>query len=321
MHEAVFAGRPGLLSVGEMPGVTVDQARAHTDPKRAELDMVFEFEHVAIDHGPSGRFDLQPLNLMALKATLGHWQAGLAEVGWNSLYWCNHDQPRVVSRFGDVDEHRARSAKLLATVLHMHRGTPYIYQGEEIGMANYPFTSPDELRDIESLRELARRVTAGDDPQCALAAIRPGVRDNARTPMQWDASIHAGFTSGTPWMPLNPDHHTVNVAAQAKDPESVLAHYRRLIALRRELPVIVDGTFTMFAAAHPHVYAFTRQDSTSELLVLSNWSSAEVGFEVPNGDLWRNAELLISNTTSPPRPGARVRLAPWEAVVYKRPTT
>ena len=200
MHQAVFAGRPErLLTVGEMPGVTVEQARDFTDPARAEVDMVFQFEHVGLDHGPGGKFDVRPLRLLDLKASFGRWQAGLADVGWNSLYWDNHDQPRIVSRFGDDGAFRRESATMLATVLHLHRGTPYVYQGEELGMTNAHFTRFDQYRDIETLNHVAvaRSVGTGSDEDL-LAGIAAMGRDNARTPMQWDGSPHAGLHDGHP---------------------------------------------------------------------------------------------------------------------------
>src|ERR671932_2816615 len=213
MHREVFAGRGELLTVGEMPGVTIDEAKLFTDPARAELDMVFQFEHVDIDHG-NGKWDVHPLRLTDLKASFGRWQAALAERGWNSLYWNNHDQPRIVSRWGDDGDWRVRSAKMLGTVLHLHRGTPYVYQGEELGMTNAPFASIDDYRDIQTLNHFAEAVSAGDRPEEVLAAMRRVSRDNARTPMQWDASPNAGFTTGTPWIAVNPNHAEINAAAE-----------------------------------------------------------------------------------------------------------
>ncbi|BDZ47239.1 hypothetical protein GCM10025866_31480 [Naasia aerilata] len=199
MHDAVFAGRPGrYLTVGEMPGVTIDQARRFTDPDRHELDMVFQFEHVGLDHGPGGKWDPAPLDLRDLKASFARWQEGLATTGWSSLYWNNHDQPRVVSRFGDDGLYWNRSATLLATVLHLQRGTPFIYQGEELGMTNAPFRGVEDLRDIESLNYYRLAMGLGSDPDAVLLRVRAIGRDNARTPMQWTAGPNAGFTSGTP---------------------------------------------------------------------------------------------------------------------------
>ncbi|GGJ91297.1 alpha-glucosidase [Streptomyces camponoticapitis] len=323
MHREVFAGRPErLLTVGEMPGVTVEEARLFTDPARAEVDMVFQFEHVGLDHG-DGKFDVRPLNLLDLKASLGRWQDGLSGTGWNSLYWNNHDQPRVVSRFGDDGPgNRVRSATMLATVLHLHRGTPYVYQGEELGMTNAPFTSVDDFRDIESLNHYAEAVDRGTDPVRVLAGLRAMGRDNARTPMQWDASEHAGFTTGTPWIPVNPNHTEVNAQAAYADPSSVFHHYRRLIALRHAEPVVAHGDFTMLLPDDPRVYAYTRRlveaDGTAtELLVLGNFTGDTAEVDLPD-DGWRDAVALIGNVPDTEPLGTTVTLAPWEARVHRR---
>jgi oligo-1,6-glucosidase len=314
MHGAVFASRDGrTITVGEMPGVTIEDGRLFTDPARGELDMVFQFEHVNVDQG-TGKWDPRPLDLRDLKATLGRWQAGLADVGWNSLYWCNHDQPRVVSRWGDDGEHRVRSATMLATVLHLHRGTPYVYQGEELGMTNVAFTSIEEFRDIEARNHYASAVGRGHDPAAVLAAMAPMHRDNARTPMQWDTSPHAGFTTGTPWIDVNPNYLTINAAAARADPDSVFHHYRRLIELRHTSAVVVDGAFEMQLADHPHVYAFTRTLGSESLLVLGNFSGDVQSIEDLDG--WAGAEVLLANTAAPDP--FRGGLAPWEAVVLRR---
>jgi oligo-1,6-glucosidase len=271
--------------------------------------MVFQFEHVGLDQGAS-KWDVRPLDLRDLKASFGRWQAALAEVGWNSLYWDNHDQPRVVSRFGDDSaEHRRASATCLATLLHLHRGTPYVYQGEELGMTNAPFASIDDFRDLESLNHYREAVANGDDPEAVLAALRLSSRDNARTPMQWDATEHAGFTTGTPWLAVNPNHVTVNAEAERADPDSVFHHYRRLIALRHEEPVVADGDFTMLWPDDPQLYAYTRALDGVELLVVANLSGAAAA---PDLSGWAGAELLLTNC----EPGDG--LQPWEARVYKR---
>ena len=314
-------GRPGdeLVWIGEMPGVTVDEAVRYTNPANGEVDMVFQFEHVGVDHGPGGRFDVRPLPLRDLKASLGRWQAGLADTGWNSLYWCNHDQPRVVSRFGDDGAHRRRSAKMLATVLHLHRGTPFVYQGEELGMTNFPFSDEAELRDIETLNFVASSRELGRSRADITAAVNAGARDHARTPMQWDDTRNAGFTTGDPWMAVNPDSTGVNVAAQVDDPQSVFHHYRRLIQLRHELAVISDGDFTMLLGDDDHVYAFSRRLDDVELLVLANFSGTDTEIELPDADRWRGAELLLSNLdAAEQRRAVDVALAPWEARVYRR---
>ncbi|MEX5306521.1 alpha-glucosidase [Kocuria sp. CPCC 205258] len=318
MHREVFAGRDAeLITVGEMPGVTVEQAQLFTDPARAEVDMVFQFEHVGLDHGPGGKFDPEPLRLTDLKASLGRWQEGLEEVGWNSLYWNNHDQPRAVSRFGDDSpEHRVASATCLATLLHLHRGTPYVYQGEELGMTNAPFETIEDFRDIESVNHYRHAVAAGADPAGVLRGLRWSSRDNARTPVQWTAGANAGFTTGTPWIAVNPNHDEVNAETARAEPHSVFHHYRRLIELRHTEPVVALGDFTMLAPHHEQLYAFTRRLEDVELLVLANVSGEEVRTDLPEG--WAGAELLIGNRPDGVVPGDEGLLRPWEARVHRR---
>jgi oligo-1,6-glucosidase len=315
MHEQVFAGRDGLLTVGEMPGVTVDHAILFTDPARAEVDMVFQFDHVWADRG-ADPWVLYPLKLTTLKAIFGRWQAGLAEVGWNSLYWNNHDQPRVVSRFGDDGKYRVESAKMLGTVLHMHRGTPYVYQGEELGMTNYPFHSIEDFRDIEALGQFSQAVsTEGRSPEDVLTVLRARGRDNARTPMQWNTNPHAGFTSGTPWLAVNPNYVEINAAAEAGHPDSVYHYYRRLIELRHTEPAVVEGDFTMLLPHDERLYAFTRRLGSTELLVIGNFSADTIAAEIDDAPTWAAAELVLTNTAAP---ADGLTLGPWQAVVYRR---
>jgi oligo-1,6-glucosidase len=252
MHHEVFDGRRGaLLLVGETPGATVEDGLLFTDPDRHELDMVFTFEHVDLDHGPNGRFDPKPLDLRDLKAVLGRWQTGLADVGWNALYWNNHDQPRIVSRFGDDSTYRRESATMLATVLHLHRGTPYIYQGEELGMTNAHLDSLESYRDIESVRaiEQARELGNLTDDQL-LAGLAVFSRDNARTPVQWDDTAQAGFTTGTPWLPVNPNHRTIHAEDRTRGPRlglPLLSAAHQAASRRRGRP----GRRLHHAAARP----------------------------------------------------------------------
>jgi oligo-1,6-glucosidase len=309
MHREVLTDAE-LLSVGEMPGVTVDEARLFTDPARAEVDMVFQFEHVGLDQTAS-KWDMHPLDLRDLKTSFGRWQAGLADVGWNSLYWDNHDQPRIVSRWGDGSP---TSAKTLGTLLHLHRGTPYVYQGEELGMTNYPWSGIAEFRDIESVNHYADAVARGADPQLVLAGLREASRDNARTPMQWDASANAGFSSGTPWLPVNPNHTEINAAAQRDDPDSVLAHYKRLIALRHDEPAVALGDFTMLLPEDRQVYAFTRRLESTELLVLCNVSGSPAAVQLPEPAPWASAELLLGTHGI----AGTGTLRPWESRVLRR---
>ncbi|MEM7322788.1 MAG: alpha-glucosidase [Actinomycetota bacterium] len=321
LHQQVIAGRDQvLITVGETPAVTLDEAVRFSDPERAELDMVFQFEHVGLDHGPGGVFDLGTLRVVELKESFDRWQRALAERGWNSLYWCNHDQPRAVSRFGSDDaEHRVASAKLLATVLHLQRGTPFIFQGEELGMTNFPFDSVEQFRDVESVNHRRFAVESGQGEAEILESLRQRSRDNARTPMQWTDGPQAGFSTATPWMPVNPNHRTINAESQIDDPDSVFSHYRRLIALRRELPVVAHGDFTMLLPAHDQIMAFARRHDDRELLVIANMSSRPAAASLDRAAAWSTSvRILCDEAESRTTPSEQLRLAPWEAQVYLR---
>ena len=307
-----------LLTVGEMLGVTPEEARDFTDPARSELDMVFQFEHVTLDQAPGDKFDGRPLPLSLLKRSLGRWQATLAERGWNSLYWCNHDQPRPVSRFGDDrPAWRERSAKALAITLHLHRGTPFVYQGEELGLRNHPFTSIDAFRDVESLNYVRAARARGVPDGEILGRLRAKSRDNGRTPMPWGDGPNAGFGAGSPWLPIHADAAHTNAAAQRADPASVFRLYRRLIALRRALPVAALGDFTMLAADHQRLYAFERRLGDDALLVLANWSDVELSLAETGITVPEDAELLLDSLRASDGPGARDILRGWEARVYR----
>ncbi len=314
MNAAVGLDERHLLTVGEMPGSTIDLARRVTDPANSELNMVFTFEHVQLDTAPGGgKWDLAPLRLPALKQNLAAWQEGLAGVGWNSLYWDNHDQPRAVSRFGDDSpEHRVNSAKTLATVQHMHQGTPYVYQGEELGMTNTQFADIGAYRDIESVNHHAEATGLGVAEERVLAALAARSRDNARTPVQWDDTSHAGFTQGIPWLPVNPNYVFVNAAAAVADQDSTFHHLRKLIELRHELPVVVEGRFALLLPEHEQIWALTRTLGNQVLLVVANCSSRPV--TVPGDALPEvtGARLLLST-----HPGAATpELAPWESRIH-----
>jgi oligo-1,6-glucosidase len=320
MYREVFAGRPGhVLTVGEMPDVTIADAIDFTAPERHELDMVFQFEHVRLDQG-AHRYDLVPLRLPDLKKSMAAWQAGLAGRGWNSLYFGNHDQPRSLSRFGDDGKHRVASAKTLATVLHLHQGTPYVYQGDELGMANAPLTAISDFRDIQALRFHADAAERGDtDLAALLLAMSRMSRDQGRTPMQWDVSPGAGFTRGTPWIAVNPDHADVNAAAQVGRPGSVFEHYRQLIALRHADPVVTDGTFELLLAEHPVLWAFLRRGRDADLLVAANFSADVVRAELPLDPGWTDAAVVLTShpQRTPPQP-PDLTLEPWESVIWRR---
>lgn len=320
MHHEVFAGRDThVLTVGEMPGVTVAEATLFTDPRREELDMIFQFEHVQLDIG-THRYDLRELELPALKASMAAWQRGLADRGWNSLYLGNHDHPRAVSRFGDDGTYRVASAKTLATVLHLHRGTPYVFQGDELAMRNAPFTTISEYRDIQAINAHAEAVDHGNvDLPALMAAMGRMSRDHGRTPMQWDASPGAGFTTGTPWIGINPDHVAINAAAQVGDLDSVFEHYRRLIELRHRDPVVTHGDFELLLPEHPTVWAFLRSGRDAELLIAANLSADAVPAPLPLDDGWAAAATVLNSLPNQPaRPPIDLVLQPWESIVWRR---
>ncbi len=312
MHRGVMEGQ-NLITVGEMPGVTLERAASYSNPDNREIDMVFQFEHVGLDEMPGGgKWALKPLDLRDLKRNLARWQDGLEGRGWNSLYWNNHDQPRIVSRWGDDSpEFRVVSAKTLGTVLHLLKGTPYIYQGEELGMTNAHFTSIGQYQDIEVRNHYREAMALGAEEAGLLRSYATKSRDNARTPMQWDDSVHAGFSTGVPWLEVNPNHREVNAVRAAAEPDSVFHHYRRLIELRHTDPVVRDGLFALLAPDDPQVFAYTRTLGAASILVVANMSSvaATIPPDVPDP----GGEALVCT-----HPQARARtLAPWESRVTR----
>ncbi|MDK1359491.1 alpha-glucosidase [Arthrobacter sp. zg-Y1219] len=307
MRRAVFADRTGdYLTVGETPGATVEQALLFTDPHRGELDMVFQFEHVSLDQRPGNKWDYRELDLRDLKTSWNRWQRGLATTGWNSLYLGNHDQPRHVSRFGNDGGYRYESATLWATLLHLHRGTPYVYQGEELGMTNAGFTSINDYRDVESLNFYADAVLRGTGPETALRALAAMSRDNARTPMHWTGEPNAGFTTGTPWIPVNSNFPEINAATDRVSDRSIYRYYQQLIRLRHESTVVALGDFHLLDPEHPVLYAFRRSRGDQQILVAANVSGEEL--ELPSN--LGSGDLILGNYGEPGDPH---RLRPWEA--------
>lgn len=320
MNREVGLDEQHLITVGETPGATIEVARSVTDPDRHELNMVFTFEHVSLDSQPGGiKWHLAELPLPVLKKNLADWQDGLADAGWNSLYWNNHDQPRAVSRFGDDSpEFRVVSAKTLGTVLHLHKGTPYVYQGEELGMTNTYFTDISQYQDLESVNYHAEALSLGLEAEAVLHSLSVKSRDNARTPMQWNDRSHAGFTEGIPWLPANPNYVVVNAEAAVADPDSVFHHYRKLIALRHSNSVVVDGRFELLLPDHEALWAFTRtgdggSGEGAQLLVLANFSRESL--ELPLGELpdLTGATLLLGTHGA----GSPATLAPWESRILQ----
>ena len=319
--KARVLSRYDVLTVGEMPGVTVEHALAITHEETGQLNMLFQFEHVDLDTRPGtalGKWDFTALALRELKASLSRWQKDLEAGGWNSLYLSNHDQPRALSRFADDSVYRVASAKMLATFLHLLRGTPYIYQGEEIGMTNVRFSSIGDYRDIETLNMYREFVEQrGLEPERVMNMIYAKSRDNARTPMQWDAGENAGFTTATPWLGVNPNYRAINVEAALADPDSIFYYYQRLIKLRQALPIIVSGSYELILAEHPEIYAYLRRLDDEQLLVVTNFSGRTPTFELPAGVSY-NAELIIGNygVDAAENVGS-FTLKPYEARVYR----
>ena len=304
--------RYGAFTVGESGSVTVEQALEYANLDGSELNMMFQFEHVEHDAGEGTKWSTGPMNLVKLKHIFERWQNGLHGRAWNSLYWDNHDQPRAVSHFGcDREEYRVRSAKLVGACLHMMEGTPYIYQGEELGMTNYPFTDISQSRDVEAINAWNELVVEQKKftPEYMMACIRYKGRDNARTPMQWTAGENAGFTTGTPWMSVNPNHTTINAESQVGDPDSVFSFYQKLIRLRKTYPVIVHGDFTLLMPEDRQVFAYTRQYEGKTLLVACNFSCEEAALDELAAT---RGEMLTANYDEP---GDKTTLRPWEVRV------
>ena len=298
----------GLVTVGETWSADVPRARLYSAPDASELSMVFQFQHICLDQQPGGeKWDMIPLSLPALKACLADWQQGLHNTGWNSLFMNNHDLPRVVSRWGDDGEHRVRSAKMLATMLHGMQGTPYIYQGEELGMTNIRLEL-EEYVDLEIHNLFRERTAAGYSPESVMESIWARGRDNARTPMQWSDGPNAGFTEGEPWLPVNPNHSHINAAEALRDPDSVFHYYRKLIGLRKALPVIREGSFTLLQPEDEKVFAYTRDFEKGHLLVVCNFTGEQLDWEVPEN--FHGSRLLIHNYHDD-QPGLR----PYEAAM------
>ena len=312
MCRETWGGR-NCITVGETWGATVELAKQYSNPDGSELSMVFQFEHDGLDKQPGcSKWQMRPLNLLELKEVFARWQTGLEGSGWNSLFWNNHDLPRIVSRWGNDGAYRERSAKMLALLLHGMGGTPYIYQGEELGMTNAGFTDISQYRDLESLNYYREQQQAGKPRQEILEALRAKSRDNSRTPMQWDGTTGGGFSAAEPWIAMNPNHTEINAADQLQDPDSVFHFYRRLIELRKQLPVMVYGSFRLLMPEDPEVFAYSRTYRKEHLVVLCNFYGSDrplQEIEVPE-----TARLLLSNAGVPQMPTSP--LAPYEARLY-----
>ncbi len=312
MNEQVLS-KYDIMSVGETAGVTTDQAKKYAGEDTNELNMVFQFEHVESD-GKYGKWTDEKFPLTTLKEIMSRWQTELYGKAWNSLFWDNHDQPRAVSRFGnDSPQYRESSAKMLATCLHMMQGTPYIYQGEELGMTNYPFQNMEEFRDIESFNAYNEWCKSGHlSHETFWPCLTFKSRDNARTPMQWDTSKHAGFTAATPWIAVNPNYTQINAKAQTADQNSVFHYYKKLITLRKQHPIIVYGSYELLLKESEQIFAYTRTLEQEKLLVVCNFTDTAVSFQIP--EEFKNAKCLIANTERSYQ-DTDIQLKPYEAFV------
>lgn len=311
MNEKVLS-KFDIMTVGETAGVTLDEAKKYANSEGSELNMVFQFEHMGLDGEGDFKWSTKHIPLVPLKENLTKWQLGLDEVAWNSLYFCNHDQPRIVSRLGDdSDGFREVSAKCIATCLHMMQGTPYVYQGEELGMTNTVFNSVDDFRDLESINAYKELIESGlYTKEDMFPKIAHKSRDNARTPMQWDASKNAGFTTGTPWIALNPNYKKINVADQLKREDSVFNYYKKLIRLRKENEIIVYGNYELLLPEDENIFAYVRTLDNQKLLVVCNFSKTEQKFDFSG---YENAKVLISNYNRDARKDGILK--PYEATV------
>lgn len=324
MNEKVLS-KYDLMTVGETAGVTVEEAKKYAGENENELSMVFHFEHVDLggtdDDG--SKWNQNPVPLVEFKRVMSKWQTELEGKAWNSLYLQNHDQPRCVSRFGnDSPEYRDRSAKMLATCIHMMQGTPYVYQGEELGMTNYPFTEISQFRDIENLNAYEELVnqTHKREAKELIDCFRYKSRDNARTPMQWDSSVNAGFTAGTPWIAVNPNYVEINAEDQTANPSSVYHYYKKLISLRKQHPIIVYGEYQLLMPESPSVYAYMRTLEQEKILVLCNFTEEEQKIEIPEEFTRGGADgsrILISNYGKE-TVGKMQSLRPYEAIAIYR---
>lgn len=311
-----------ILTVGETPSVTPQHAIDFTNEETGALSMVFQFQHMDVDADTSAgntRATIKPWSLLDLKRIMTSWQKELENKGWNSVYLMNHDQPRAVSRFGDDGKYRVESAKMLATFTMLLQGTPYIYQGEEIGMTNVAFETIEDYRDVETLNWYREQMELhGATPQDLMKIIHIKSRDNARTPLQWDDSENAGFTNGTPWIKVNLNYKSINVRDALADPDSIFYYYKKLIQLRRQNPVIVYGVYDLLLAEHEKIYAFTRTLQDKRLLVILNFTGETPSFAMPMDISYSQANLLIANYDADPAEDIHnISLRPYEARVYQ----
>ena len=311
LSENCFQGKD-VLTVGEAWSATLDESKLWSNPDGSELAMVFQFEHIGLDQVEGKeKWDLFPLDFMKLKEVLSRWQVGLHNKGWNSLFFENHDVPRIISRWGNDGEHRVQSAKMFGTLIHGMQGTPYIYQGQEIGMTNAHWDDISKYRDVESLNMHADRLSRGFTEESIMESLMAKSRDNARTPMQWDASENAGFTDGEAWIDVNNNYTEINVASQADDEDSILSHYKALVQLRKDYPVIVDGTFELLLTDDEEVFAYRRELDGAELVVVCNFYENELERDL--AEIVDGMEVLLASYSTVDETNT---LRPYESRIY-----
>ena len=317
MNKMTFGDRD-IITVGETWAADTNIAKLYCDPKRKELGMVFQFEVISMDKQPGKRkWDLAPLNFVEFKKIFSKWQTELHSEGWNSLFGNNHDLPRMVSRWGNDKEYRVESAKMLATMLHMQKGTPYIYQGEEIGMTNIRFDSIDDYNDIESLNMYKERLSQGYSLDEIMESIYAKGRDNARTPMQWSKENNAGFTTGIPWLKVNKNYKYINVEQAINDENSILYYYKKLINLRRENDVIKYGDYKLILEEHQEIFAYTRSWNDDNILVICNFYGNTINVFLGEKYSKKDSQIILSNYKDAKILGRYIKLRPYEAIVYK----
>lgn len=315
MNKAALEGKD-LLTVGETWGATPDVAKLYSNPGRKELSMVFQFEHIGLDQiEGKEKWDVKSLELLDLKKVLSKWQTELEGQGWNSLFWNNHDLPRIVSRWGNDKEYRIESAKMLATLLHGMKGTPYIYQGEELGMTNVRFDDINEYNDIESLNMYKDRLSKGYSHEEIMESIYAKGRDNARTPMQWDDSENAGFTTGTPWLAVNKNYDKINAKQCLQDENSIFNHYKKLIDIRKNNDTIIYGDYKLLCEDDENIFAYVRELNGDKILVVCNFYDKDVEFKF-DGD-FNYSKVLLSNYNDSSKMIEKLKLRPYEAVMYR----
>lgn len=304
-----------IMTVGETPGVSPKHARDYVGEDRDELNMVFHFELMDLPNA-SDKFYKKPYKLTDIKNIFMKWYDGLENIGWNSLFMNNHDQPRMVSRFGNDSKYRIESAKMLATLIHTFKGTPYIYQGEEIGMTNICFDDIKKYRDIETINYYNEKIK-NEDEKSLIERIKITSRDNARTPMQWDNNLNGGFSKATPWIDVNPNYKQINVKESLEDSNSIFNYYKELIKLRHNNDTIVYGDVKLIYPENESIFAYTRNLEDEQLMVVLNFYENEIDFKIPDNIDIDKLEIILSNYKDKVIKNETIKLRPYEAIVYK----